>query len=677
MRNVRKFKIVPALTRRLEPLREIADNLWWTWSKDAINLFRRVDEPLWIETYHNPIKMINLLPQARVATLEKDESFLANLDEVMVELESYMRAPTWYSKQFSEADGRFAYFSMEYGLHESIQIYSGGLGILAGDHLKSASDIGLPLVAVGLFYHNGYFQQYLNADGWQQEYYPDMDYADLPVKRVLLDNGEPLRVTVDLAGTTVALHVLKVQVGRVSLYLMDSNIDENSEPMRDLTAKLYGGDAEMRMKQEIILGVGGVRALKAMGYNPSVFHLNEGHAGFLAIERIRALMEESGLSFDEAREATAASSLFTTHTPVPAGFDLFDSTLVDKYFRTTYQKLGLDHKSFMALGRFNPHDDREPMNMAILGLRLSGKANGVAKLHGGVSRDLFKGLFPDVPVSDVPIDHITNGIHVPTWLSMDMEVLYYRYFGPGWKDNPTDHTVWNRVDAIPDGELWRTHERRRERLVAWARMRLARQLKRRGAPQSEIDAANEVLDPEALTIGFARRFATYKRATLLFSDIDRLKRIINAAGRPVQFIFAGKAHPKDNPGKEFIQKIVRATRDPELRRRVLFIENYDINGARYLTSGVDVWLNTPRRPREASGTSGMKVPINGGINLSIMDGWWDEGFTGNNGWAIGAGEDYDKEGHQDYVESHPLYELLETEPVPQFYKRGVDQLPRD
>ncbi len=680
MRPSHTFRVIPSLPPKLERLRELAYNLLWAWSHEAIDLFRRLDRDLWESTGHNPVLMLGTIRQERLQQAADDDGFMAHFERVCREFDRYLTSTTtWYQKEHGEArPGPIAYFSAEFGLTESLGIYAGGLGILAGDHLKSASDLGLPFIGVGLLYQQGYFRQYLNPDGWQQELYPENDFYNLPVTLERELSGKPLAVEVEYPGRLVKAQVWRAQVGRVPLYLLDTNLEDNRPDDRDITDQLYGGDHDMRIRQEILLGIGGIRALEALGLRPSVCHMNEGHSAFLALERIRRLMDEHGLSFAEAREAASAGHVFTTHTPVPAGIDWFHPDLVDHYFSFYYPKLGLARHQFLGLGRLDPNDASGYFCMAILAMRLANRVNGVSQLHGRVSREMWQEVWPQVPVAEVPILGITNGIHARSWISHDMADLFDRYLGPRWVERPADQSVWQRVMRIPDEELWRTHERRRERLVAFSRRRLRRQLEKRGSRPSEISLAEEVLDPEALTIGFARRFATYKRATLLFHDIERLARIVSDRDRPVQIIFAGKAHPKDNPGKELIRQIIHHARRLEFRNRVVFIEDYDMVVARYLLQGVDVWLNTPRRPHEASGTSGMKATANGALNLSVLDGWWAEGYTPETGWAIGRGEEYDDDqrDYQDRVEANAMYDLLEKEIVPLFYERGRDGLPR-
>ncbi len=688
MRPSHSFRVIPSLPAKLERLRELAHNLWWSWNHEAISLFRRLDRDLWETTRHNPVLMLGTIRQERLEQVAEDDGFLAHVDRVYREFSRYLaNQGTWYRKTFirPDSDGvaeygqhRIAYFSAEFGLTESLGIYAGGLGILAGDHLKSASDLGLPLMGVGLLYQQGYFRQYLNPDGWQQELYPENDFYNLPVTLERQLSGAPLLVEVQYPDSTVKAQVWRAQVGRVPLYLLDTNINENRFEDRDITDQLYGGDDDLRIRQEILLGIGGIRALEALGLRPTVCHMNEGHSAFLALERIRLLMEEHGLVFAEAREAATSGHVFTTHTPVPAGIDWFRPDLVDRYFRLYYPALGLSRDEFLGLGRTNPEETNGYFCMAILAMRLANRTNGVSQLHARVSREMWQQVWPQLPAAEVPIIGITNGIHPRSWISHDMGDLYDLYLGPRWIERPAELSIWQRVMRIPDEELWRTHERRRERLVAFARRKLRTQLEKRGSRPSEIQQAEEVLDPEALTIGFARRFATYKRAALLFRDVERLARIVSEKDRPVQLIFAGKAHPKDNPGKELIRQIIHHARRPELRNRIVFIEDYDMTVARYLLQGVDVWLNTPRRPHEASGTSGMKATANGALNLSVLDGWWDEAYTPETGWAIGRGEEYDSDqlDYQDEVEANALYDLLEKEIVPAFYERGRDGLPR-
>lgn len=681
VKPVATVQVVPNLPEPLTRLRELAYNLRWSWDHDTIGLFRRMDRDLWESTGHNPIWMLGLIDQGRLEALCDDPAFMAQFRRVCGDFDAYMSATeTWYARKHGKAEKPFiAYFSMEFGLTECLQNYSGGLGVLSGDHLKSASDLGVPLVGVGLLYQEGYFRQYLNADGYQQESYPINDYSNLPVTLQRDTSGKPLMISVPMPGRELFAVIWKVQVGRVPLYLLDTNFAENRlEEDRNLTDRLYGGDRRTRIRQEILTGIGGIRALDALGLRPKICHMNEGHAAFLALERARQFMSENDVTFWQAKEITATCNIFTTHTPVPAGLERFGFDLIDEHFTDYYRNLGLNRNEFIDLGREHM-GDYELFSMPVLALNMSAKANGVAQLHGVVSRKLWQWMYPGVPEQEIPVTAITNGIHVETWISNEMGELFDRYLNPRWRDEEWDATVWQDVDGIPDTELWRTHERRRERLIAFTRNRLKAQLQRRGAPQHEIDDADEVLDPDALTIGFARRFATYKRATLFMRDVERLKAILNNADRPVQIIFAGKAHPHDTGGKELIRQIINLARTEEFRHRMVFLEDYDMQVARYLVQGVDVWMNTPRRPKEASGTSGMKVIYNGGLNFSILDGWWDEGYNPSVGWAIGNGEEYPEYewDHQDFVESEALYNILEHDIVPLYYERTRDNLPRE
>jgi len=677
MSRVHAYHVIPCLPARLQCLHKLSLNLRWSWHHPTIELFRTLDPDLWEETGHNPRLILGRIDQRRLTELCGDEAFLAQMDRASASLETYLAGSGWFAAAHPDAAGiQIAYFSAEFGLTECIPNYAGGLGILAGDHLKSASDLGVPLIGVGLLYQGGYFHQYLNADGWQQETYPINDFHNLPIQPMEQAPGKPLTVHIDFPGRNLAAQIWKVQVGRVPLYLLDTNVAENTPDDRKVTGALYGGDRELRIQQEIVLGIGGVRALRALGLRPTVFHMNEGHSAFLGPERTRTIMDELSFPYHEARQVAAAGSIFTTHTPVPAGFDRFDPALVDKYLREYLRSLGLSVEQFLAYGRQVPTDAGEPFNMAFLAARHSSYTNGVARLHGVVTRKMAQPMWAGYPLDEVPIGSVTNGIHTRSWISMEMSALLNRYLGPQWGEKPADTTLWERIDRIPDQELWRVHEIRRERLVHYARSRLASQVKQRGGSDADMTVAGGVLSPDALTIGFARRFATYKRATLLLRDVERLKRILTDPERPVQILLAGKAHPHDTEGKELIRQIVRFARDPQVRRSVVFLEDYDISVARYLVQGADVWLNTPRRPNEASGTSGMKLLANGGLNLSILDGWWDEAYDREVGWAIGKGEEYDNNEYQDQVESEALYHILENDVVPLFYTRDAAGIPR-
>jgi starch phosphorylase len=682
MPTLRKYTVVPRLPAPLERLRDIAHNLWWAWAPVARELFTRIDPDLWEEIHGNPIELLSSVDQARLDELATDDAFLSHLEAAWQTFQRYMSREGWFSRTFPHASGaRIAYFSMEYGLHESLPIYSGGLGVLAGDHLKTASDLGLPLVGVGLAYAEGYFRQVLNDDGWQGERYPINDWHRLPVIPVIdgdAKKGKRLTIGVQYPDRTVYAQLWRVQVGRVPLFLLDANLEMNAPEDRAITGPLYGGDQEFRVRQEIMLGIGGTHALAAVGLSPLVCHMNEGHSAFLALERIGRVMREKGASFAVASEANSAGNVFTTHTPVPAGNDAFDPALVRRYLEPYRAALGISEEELLSLGRVSPTDRHAPFSMPILAIRTADHYNGVSELHGDVSRAMWKALWPDLPTHEIPIQSVTNGVHTASWVSQEMGGLFTRYLGPRWAEATDDKELWARAHEIPDAELWQIHEHRRHRLVTLARKWLASAAERRAAAREEIAYAEEALDPRALTIGFARRFATYKRAALLFSDMGRVKRLLCNPDRPVQLVFAGKAHPQDKGGKELIRRIVHASRDADLRGRVVFLEDYDMRIARAMVSGVDVWLNTPRRPLEASGTSGMKAAANGALNVSVLDGWFAEAWRDHGsdvGWAIGRGEEY-QDGAGDAVEAELLYDLLEREVAPLFFARPQGGLPR-
>ena len=677
MAKVRSFTILPALPDALKGLETIARNMFWAWNADFADIFKRIDSKLWTACGHNPVKLLGSVSQERLEELAESRHFVHDLEQLIERLKLYLEGPRWFEKvRPKSTETVIAYFSAEFGIHECLPLYAGGLGILAGDHLKSASDLGVPIVGVGLLYQRGYFRQYLNIDGWQQEFYADHDLHSMPIELVRKSSGRPLTVSVEYPGQCVLAQVWCACIGRVKLYLLDTNINANSPSDRMITANLYGGDREMRIRQEIMLGIGGLKALSAMGINPAVCHMNEGHAAFMALERIRQLRNAHSMTFDEALEATKAGNVFTLHTPVKAGLDDFQVALIDKYFAGYFPRLGINRKQFLALGRINGDDDNETFKMPILALKLSSHRNGVSKMHGRVSRKMWAELWPVIPVNEVPIASVANGIHLKSWLADEMNSVYERYFGSDWDEETANESFWQNIDQIPDEELWRAHQRHKERLVVFARKRLKAQMQRRGTYHTELNWAEEVLNPEALTIGFARRFAVYKRGNLLFKDPKRLVQLLNNPNRPVQIIFAGKAHPRDTEGKEIIRQIIHFATHYDVRRRVVFLEDYDINVARFLVRGVDVWLNTPRPPMEASGTSGMKAAINGVLNMSTVDGWWCEGYKPEGGWVIGAAETYDDPGYQDLVESQTIYNLLENEVIPLFYTRSADNMPR-
>ncbi|MGC9367164.1 MAG: alpha-glucan family phosphorylase [bacterium] len=677
MKPIKIFKVTPSLPDELSDLETIAYNLLWGWNEEAVTLFHRISPEIWEKSKHNPVMMLSMVSQEHYLKLSKDESFIAHMERVIRFMDSYLTSAKWFEKAYPEYENtKIAYFSLEFGLNDCFPNYSGGLGVLSGDHLKSSADLGIPLVAVALLYGQGYMTQYLSDDGWQHEKYIENDFENLPIKMLTNENQEPLKISVKMADREVFAEIWLVKVGNISVYALNTNIPENCDADKFITERLYGGDENTRIMQEILIGIGGMRALRKVGIMPTVIHMNEGHSAFLILERIRQLMSDFNLSYEEAKLIAASTNVFTTHTPVPAGNEVFPTEMVEHYLGYFREELGLTKDQFFNLARQRPENDSEPFNMTVLALNNSHYCNGVSKLHAEVSRKMWSNIWPDLHHDEIPIISIKNGIHPNSWISGDMAELFTRYLGPRWLEEPGDQDIWQRISQIPDAELWNTHERRRERLVSFIRRKLKNDLICRGAQKTEVDQAEEVLHPDVLTIGFARRFATYKRATLLFRDIARLTKILTNRDHPVQIIFAGKAHPRDDAGKDLIRQIIHISRIPELRRHIVFIEDYDINVARYLVQGCDVWLNTPRRPLEASGTSGMKVLFNGGINLSTLDGWWEEAYNGRNGWAIGRGEEYQDHYLQDQVESFALYELLENEVIPKFYNRGRDGLPR-
>ncbi|HEU5002651.1 MAG TPA: alpha-glucan family phosphorylase [Actinomycetota bacterium] len=665
-RALRSFTVRADLPPALAGLRDIAMNLRWSWDARSQDLFRWADQAKWEAAGQDPTRLLGMIDQDRLEALARDRSFLTFLQEVHDDLMHHLERPRWFSERPDLALRSVAYFSPEFGIAAALPQYSGGLGVLAGDHVKAAGSLGLPLVGVGLFYRKGYFRQELNVDGWQIERYPTLDPEELGLQIV----G---RVTVDLGGLAVGARVVKAHVGRVPLYLLDTAIDENDEEARSITDNLYGGGEEHRLQQEILLGIGGVRALQVVGEAPQVFHINEGHAGFLALERLRSLILDEGLAFPEAVEVVRSGAVFTTHTPVPAGIDRFPRYLIERYFSAWAQECGVPFSQVMELGR-EPGGSDDVFNMAVLSFRLSGYCNGVAKLHGQTSRRMFQHLWPDVSFDEIPIHSITNGIHAPTWVSKEMSTLLDRYVLPEWWDGGPER--WARLDDASDEDIWRIREQCRERLVGFVRARLRSARLAQGISPGDLAWCDDVFDPGVLTIGFSRRFAGYKRPTLLLSQPERLKALLNHPDRPVQILFAGKAHPADEPGKQMIRAIFNFAQDPEVRRRIAFLEDYDISMAKVLCQGVDLWLNTPRRPLEASGTSGEKAALNGVLNCSILDGWWDEMYDGTNGWAILSVEGYEDLARRDQVEASNLFDVLERRIVPLFYDRKARSVPR-
>jgi starch phosphorylase len=667
-----------SLPRRISRLSELAYNLWWTWNPDAQRLFLRIDPILWEETCHNPVLFLRRVERSKLNAAMNNRYYLESYDRYLQAYDYYMqREDTWFAVNFpSLRNSPIAYFSMEFGLHETLPIYAGGLGILSADHVKETSDLGLPVVAIGFFYTEGYFSQRVTEDGWQEARYLHHPLADLPVLPVLSDDGTPETISVELPGREVQVRLWEIHVGRIPLYLLDSNVEPNSPADRGLTARLYSGDLELRISQELLLGIGGVRALRVLGYNPSVWHMNEGHSAFMSLERAREYIEASH-SFEESLELVRASNIFTTHTPVPAGNDEFPLWLTDKYLANLWPALGVSREQFIDLARHTfPWGDS--FSMPILALRLSDWRNAVSELHGVVARRMWHFLWPDLDEHDVPITHITNGVHLGTWLARRLRHLYERYMGADWLENCDDPELWDMVLSIPDDQLWAVRKHLKRKLVYYMRERARRNWLKGELQPIQVIASGALLDPYMITIGFARRFAPYKRANLILRDMDRLLKIVNRPDMPVQIIFAGKSHPDHEGGKLLIQEVYRALKRSEVGGRIAFLEDYDMNLARYLIQGVDVWLNTPRRPNEASGTSGMKAAINGVLNCSVYDGWWREGYNGQNGWAIGEDIDYDDPELQDEKDANSLYDLLEKEIIPLYYReRSSDGLPGD
>ena len=675
MRNFKAFQVHPNIPANLAFLEELSRNMWWCWEKDAIELFRRIDPKKWAEAGRNPIYFFTRIPQRRFEELAEDEGYLAHLGRVRDEYQKRVLAAPETNGVPVQAPETIAYFSMEFGIHESLPFFAGGLGILAGDHLKAASNTGLPLTGVGLMYRYGYFRQYLTHDGWQQEAYPETDLYNLPVERVRDNSGNVLQISVAGDQGLIKAVAWKVQIGRVPLYLLDTNILENSPAYREITSRLYMADAKSRLAQEILLGIGGMRLLKALGLRPKVIHLNEGHCSFAVLERIVQIMDEEQLPLETALQIVPRTTVFTTHTPVAAGHDDFPVDLIQPYFKSMAERLGTTEKELISWGQPAGNSDSAPLSMFILGLRLAQFCNGVSELHGRVARRMWSQVWPDRPDEEVPISHVTNGIHINSFISQEFAHLFYRYLGPSWYMGSTRPDNIKGIDDIYDEELWRAHAMNRSRLVRTCREQLVRQYARRNAPRHVIEAVENVLDQDVLTVAFARRFATYKRAYLLLQDPERLESIINHPQRPVQFIFAGKAHPRDDGGKGLIKQLFEFANRLSVRDRFVFLEDYDMHLARHLLQGADVWLNTPRRPLEACGTSGMKAAVNGLLNVSTLDGWWSEGYSEEVGWAIGNGEEYRDHDYQDAVESQALYNVLENEVIPCFYDRKNNELP--
>ena len=666
-----KITVVPQLPKSIGRLNEIANNLWWSWNTEFLRLFKIMDGDLWEQT-KNPIKFLKMVSQEKIEEISKNDSFLQEYNQIVANFDAYMSShETWFDKNYpNNKNDLIAYFSAEYGLDETIPIYSGGLGILSGDHLKSASDLGLPFVAMGLLYKNGYFHQKISVAGQQCSDYKKIDLYNLPINPVKNSADEDVIIDVDLGDRKIFLKLWQIHVGRIKLYLMDSDIDQNDQDLREVTATLYGGDKEMRIRQEIVLGMAGVKALKALGLNPTLYHMNEGHSSFLILELIKNIMKEKQISFEMAKEIASVQTVFTTHTPVPAGNDIFDIGLVDRYFKGLCEKIGISRDEFLKLG-MKECDQLEPgFNMGILALKIAGKKNGVSKLHGEVSRELFSEVWPEIAEDESPITYVTNGIHTCFWLAPKLKELYNQYLPAYWQDHIHLDSTWKNIDEIPNDKLWEVHVERKRKLIGKIKENLIKRFENSEIGYDKIMEMVNCLNPEALTIGFARRFATYKRATLMFKDITRLTQILSDEKRPVQIIFAGKAHPADKEGQDLIKYIHEMSFMPQFKGKIFILENYDIGIARYLVSGVDVWLNNPRRPMEASGTSGEKASVNGVLNCSILDGWWAEGYTGNNGWAIGNNNSYRSYEEQDKADSNSLYHILEDKIIPIYYRKN-------
>jgi starch phosphorylase len=670
------------LDRFIAPVQErlwaLARNLWWSWDHDTASLFRDLDPVRWRQLNQNPVSLLAELPLAKLESRAAELVLHSRINYAYRRLQEYLHADrTWGTRHAGVLRPHpVAYFSAEFGMHESLPVYSGGLGVLAGDHIKSASDLAIPLVGIGLFYGQGYFRQRLNRDGWQQEEYLETDVSELPLEAAIGKNGRPVEVKIEIRNDSIHAKVWRVKVGRCDLFLLDSDVAGNAADDRKLTSRLYGGNARTRIRQELLLGVGGFRALKAMGITPGVLHLNEGHSGFALLEALHTRMQEEGIGFDSAVPRVSREVVFTTHTPVPAGHDRFDADLIEEHLGPLREKMGLSQESLMGLGREKPSDQQETFCMTVLGLRLSRRANAVSALHGEVSRAMWTGLCPGKPEDDVPIGHITNGVHVPSWLAPQMFRLYDRHLGTNWHEHSSEARIWEGIENVDDGELWETHLSLKSQLLEFVRRRAVEQAKRRGESREVLLRLSNVLSPDALTIGFARRFATYKRANLLLRDIESLASMVNDPKRPVQFVFAGKAHPLDEPGKRVLQQIAELMRNPRFADKFVFVEDYDINVGRYLVQGVDVWLNNPRRPLEASGTSGQKVVLNGGLNLSVLDGWWAEAYDGMNGFAIGTGRTHADMNVHDTRDGEDLHRALREEVIPLYYQRDRDGLPR-
>lgn len=676
MYTFEKITVTTVVPEKLKKLEEIAANVWWSWNPLARNLYKQIDKKLWVSVEKNPVRFMQQVSQEKLEEAYNNPEYMGKYNKIADLFTNYMNEKnTWFDKNYPEKkDKVIAYFSAEYGLTEVLPIYSGGLGVLSGDHCKSASDLGLPFVAIGLFYDQGYFNQRINREGNQETNFPDLNYSNLPIEAVLDKDKNEVTISVEFPGRTVYARVMKIKVGRIPLYLLDTNIKLNSQSDRNITARLYGGDQETRIQQEILLGIGGIRLLDALEIHPYAYHMNEGHSSFMGLELVRKLIQTYGLTFAQAREVVASSSIFTTHTPVPAGNDIFPLSLIDKYFANYWSSLGINRNEFINLG-LKMGDGLQDFNMAVLAINMTERRNGVSKLHGKVSRHIFNNVWPGLPEEEVPIGHITNGVNTQTWIAHELRTIFDKYIGDGWEGRTLDKEMWDSVDKIPDEELWEAHKRVKISTLNYIRKSLTQQMKANGESLEAIKQVQAIFNPNVITIGFARRFATYKRADLIFRNIAKIAKILGDESKPVQIVFAGKAHPADAPGQDIIRHITEIAKSEQFYGKVIILENYNMALARALVQGCDVWLNNPRRPLEASGTSGQKAGLNGVINFSVLDGWWVEGYNGENGWEIGSDIAYDNENQQDDADSESIYLTLEKQIVPLYYELNENGIP--
>lgn len=677
MYTFNRIKVNPQLPKRIEKLSTIANNLWWSWNTNFLKIFKEIDIDLWERVEKNPVKFLKNVSQEKLESASENQEILKQYDQFAKDFDDYMKSKsTWFNKKYPEnTNDLIGYFSAEYGLDEILPIYSGGLGILSGDHLKSASDLGVPLIAVGLLYKHGYFWQKINGAGIQETEYKDLELDDLPITPVKDVDGEELIISVDMPKKKLYIKVWEIKVGRVTLYLMDSDIEANIPEYREITKTLYGGNQETRIQQEIVLGMAGVELLRRLGVKPTVYHMNEGHSSFLILKLIENTIKDKKVSFNIARDIVSSKTVFTTHTPVPAGNDIFPLELMETYFKNYWEKLGIDKQEFFKMGMKPNSNSHSGFDMGVLALKVAGKKNGVSKLHGAVSRELFGDIWPNIAANESPITYVTNGIHTCSWIPQNIKNLYNEYLTPYWQDNIHNDDVWEKINNIPDAKLWNAHQERKRKLIALVKNSTMKRLRRCGYSYQEIDKITSKLSENVLTIGFARRFATYKRATLIFKDLERITQIFSNENKPIQIIFAGKAHPADKEGQDLIKYIHEISMKPQFKGKIFLLENYNIAMSRYLISGVDVWLNTPRRPMEASGTSGQKASVNGVINFSVLDGWWAEGYNSKNGWYIGLNEEYENYEVQDKADSEDIYTTLENKIIPTYYERNKENIP--